>query len=72
VSSPHKCNGRLERNNGIAEEDFSGRKDLLANSLEEFREELAKYLYRYNNYRPHPKLDSKTPREYYLSLARVG
>jgi hypothetical protein len=25
----------------MAEEEFSGRKDLLANSLEEFREELA-------------------------------
>ncbi|MDR3078514.1 MAG: integrase core domain-containing protein [Rickettsiales bacterium] len=62
----------MERSNRIVREEFSGRKDLPANSLEEFREELAKYLYRYNNHRPHPKLDFKTPREYYLSLSRVG
>ncbi|MDR3079118.1 MAG: integrase core domain-containing protein [Rickettsiales bacterium] len=56
----------------MVREEFYSRKDLLANSLEEFREELAKYIYRYNNYRPHSKLDFKAPREYYLSLARVG
>ncbi|MDR3078846.1 MAG: integrase core domain-containing protein [Rickettsiales bacterium] len=62
----------MERSSRIVREEVYSRKDLLANSLEEFSEELAKYLYRYNNYRPHSKLDFKTPREYHPSLARVG
>jgi IS30 family transposase len=70
-SSP-KYNGRVERSNRIVREEFYARKDLLANSLGEFREELAKYLKKYNDYRPHSKLDFKTPMEYYFSIERVG
>jgi hypothetical protein len=65
-------NGRVERSNRIVREEFHSRKDLQANSLEEFREELARYICRYNNCRLHSRLDFKTPREYYLSLNRVG
>jgi transposase InsO family protein len=54
-------------------EEFYSRKDLLANDLAEFREELARYLAeKYNNYRPHSELDFMTPMEYYLFVSKKG
>jgi hypothetical protein len=38
----------VKRSNRIVREEFYSRKDLLANSLEEFREELARYICKYN------------------------
>jgi transposase len=68
-----KYNGRVERSNRILREEFYSRKDLLANNLTEFREELAKYLgEKYNNYRPHSALDFMTPIGYYLSVGGGG
>ncbi len=34
------------------------------------RQELKKYVYKYNNYRPHNSLDFKTPMEYYEDIIK--
>jgi hypothetical protein len=38
--------------------------DLLANNLTEMRKKLEKALEKYNNYRPHARLNGATPMEY--------
>jgi transposase InsO family protein len=38
----------------------------------DFNLELEKYIYKYNNYRPHKELDYLTPKEYYLKLVETG
>lgn len=57
-------NGGVERGNRIFREEFYARKDLLANSLRELRDDLDKALNKYNSYRPHFSLKGLTPLEY--------
>ena len=65
-----KYNGRVERSNRIVREEFYARKDIIANNMTEMREELKKFLWHYNNFRPHSKLDYLTPIEYFNSIAK--
>jgi len=57
-------NGGVERGNRIFREEFYARKDLLANSLRELRNDLNKALNKYNSYRPHFSLKGLTPMQY--------
>jgi hypothetical protein len=44
----------------------------IGDSIGYFNTELEKYIYRYNNYRPHVMLDLLTSKEYYLKLVEMG
>lgn len=57
-------NGGVERGNRTMREEFYARKDLLANSITELRQELDQALKKYNTYRPHFSLKGLTPMEY--------
>jgi hypothetical protein len=59
-----KYNGGVERSNRTMREEFYGRDDIHATTLEEMREELQKAVKKYNEYRPHRWLKGMTPMEY--------
>lgn len=61
-------NGGVERGNRTMREEFYARKDLLANTLGELREELNKALVKYNTYRPHFSLKGLIPMEYLQNI----
>jgi transposase InsO family protein len=75
VLPPHrpKYNGRVERSNRIMREEFYARKDILEDSLVEFRQRLKEFVDKYNNFRPHRGLDYLTPKEYLAErMAKAG
>lgn len=57
-------NGGVERGNRIFREEFYGRKDIFAESLDELRNALNKALEKYNTFRPHFNLKGLTPMQY--------
>jgi IS30 family transposase len=57
-------NGGVEHTNRTSREELYERADFQANSLEEVRGELAKFVKKYNEYRPHEGIDLLTPAEY--------
>jgi transposase InsO family protein len=59
-----KYNGGVEHSNRTLREEFYARADLQAKSLEEVRVELAKFMKKYNEYRPHEGIDLLAPAEY--------
>ena len=67
-----KYNGGVERGNRIFREEFYSRKDVLANSVGEFKYLLQQAVDKYNNYRPHFSLKGLTPFEYNNQLKEVS
>jgi putative transposase len=61
-------NGGVERMNRTMRDDLYARKDLLANSIADFREAVKQATHTYNYYRPHQKLDNLTPAQYLAKL----
>jgi len=59
-----KYNGGVERGNRIFREEFYARNDILADSIVAMRIELAKSVEKYNTFRPHKRLNGRTPKEY--------
>jgi transposase InsO family protein len=59
-----KNNGGVEHSNRTLREEFYARADLQETSLEGMRLELAKFVKKYNEYRPHEGIDLLTPAEY--------
>jgi transposase InsO family protein len=68
-----KYNGRIERSNRTIREEFYNNNNLISYCINigDFNLELEKYIYKYNNYRPHEELDFLTPRKYYEQLIGV-
>ena len=67
-----KQNGRIERSNRTMREEFYQNRDITKHcaELEDWNEELEKFIYKYNHYRPHNSLDFKTPYEYYEDIIK--
>lgn len=63
-----KFNGNVERRHGTIKYEFYSTYDGSAN-LDEIRAELAKYINKYNRYRPHQSLGLETPWDFYLNIA---
>lgn len=61
-------NGGVERANRTLKEEFYSRNDILVDSIGAIKPVLDKYLYKYNNYRPHASLKGMTPMQYYKSI----
>ena len=59
-----KYNGGVERGNCTFREEFYVCRDLIADSIGDMRIELRKVVEKYNTFRPHHALKSKTPIEY--------
>jgi putative transposase len=59
-----KYNGGVERGNRTFREEFYACRDLIADSIGDMRFELRKAVEKYNTFRPHHALKSKTPMEY--------
>jgi len=61
-------NGGVERMNRTMREDLYARNDLLAEDMAEFRDAVRQATHIYNHYRPHQRLDNKTPAEYVANI----
>ena len=59
-----KYNGGVERGNRTFREEFYACRDLIADSIADMRFELRKAIEKYNTFRPHHAVKSKTPTEY--------
>ena len=59
-----KYNGGVERGNRTFREEFYACRDLIADSIADMRFELRKAVEKYNTFRPHHAVKSKTPTEY--------
>lgn len=62
-----KFNGNVERRHATIKYEFFSTYDG-SSKLEEIRPELAKWIDKYNKYRPHESLDFETPWSFYLKL----
>ena len=67
-----KQNGRIERSNRTMREEFYSNRNITEHcaELKDWNEELEKFIYKYNHYRPHNSLDFKTPYEYYEDIIK--
>lgn len=65
-------NGGVERGNRTLREEFYANTNLLADTLKTMRGELAKFIQKYNTYRPHFKLKGMTPIDYTKSILKAA
>ena len=71
------CEVRMERSdrqisNRTMREEFYSNRNITEHcaELKDWNEELEKFIYKYNHYRPHNSLDFKTPYEYYEDIIK--
>lgn len=63
-------NGNVERGNRTLREEFYADSNIRIDSIEVIRDELKKFLHKYNTYRPHKNLNNLTPMVYTKSILK--